>query len=36
MKEEIGKKNDYIQIIDKEPLLVSYILENTIATLKVD
>jgi hypothetical protein len=34
MKEEREKRNDYIKIMYKEPLLVSYTLGNTITTLK--
>jgi hypothetical protein len=34
MKEGRGKINVYIKIMYKEPLLVSYILRNTIATIE--
>ena len=33
MKEEKVKKNIYIKIMYKKPLLVPYILENTVATI---
>jgi hypothetical protein len=34
MKEERKKRNVYIKIMYKEPLLVLYTLENTVATLE--
>jgi hypothetical protein len=33
MKDEKRKRNVYIKIMYRKPLLVSYILENTVATL---
>jgi hypothetical protein len=35
MKDERGKKIVYIKIMHREPLLVPYTLENTVATLRV-
>jgi hypothetical protein len=34
MKDERGKKIVYIKIMHREPLLVPYTLENTVATLE--
>jgi hypothetical protein len=34
MKEEKGKGNVYIKIMYREPLLVTYILGNTVVTLE--